>query len=203
MINFKEEKGITFMVLVITIIVMLILAGVSINIGLSGVSNSSDKQDISILYMVQQAVLGQYSKAMSLGNTEKKASDGETDQYFGEKIYDISEINVEKITLEGIDSPFSDITLEYNTNISKAEVENEEFYYRLKSADLKNLKITKPGTDGNTDITKETTDTFIVNYKTGEVYNETKQITTNKNLLFIKGQNIERVKPENTNSFVD
>ena len=46
---------------------------------------------------------------------------------------------------------------------------------------------------------KNTNDTFVVNYKTGEVYNETVQVTSNKSNLYINMLNpvIPGLKEEN------
>lgn len=204
MIKFKNENGITFANLVITIVILLILATVSINVGLSGISNSSDKQDLSILYMVQQAVLGQYSKASALEQADKKVSElTRVDQYFGTKISDISTIDISKITAAGVESPFASVAATYNTTVSSSNAKHEDFYYRLKTNDLKKLKITNPGEDEDVFTAEETTDTFIVNYKTGEVYNETKQITETGTVFYVKAKSIEKTKPEDLTSFTD
>lgn len=60
--SFKQEKGITLVSLVITIILMLILAGISIFIGTGQMKTVNDSKLTTELEMVQHAVLEQYTK---------------------------------------------------------------------------------------------------------------------------------------------
>lgn len=205
MINLRNEKGITFIVLATTIIVIFVIAGVSINLGLEGVDNSDDKQDLSMLYMVQEAVLGQYAMAQSLDIAEKEVGTVDVSKlYYGQKIVSINDINIDanKFSEAGLTSPFPSNDV-YVASLADG-VQNEDYYYRIKTADLKNLKLIRPGDSEEKVTTEETVDTFIVNYRTGEVFNETKQITkTNKKLLYIKGKTIEKTKTIDNTSFVD
>ncbi len=207
MINYRNENGITFIVLVMTVIVLLIIATVSINIGLDGIGNTIDKQDLSILYMVQQAALGKYSQASSLGNNGKVTlgSSGTT-QYYGKKIEDLKTIEVDKLSEHQVNEFKLNLNSEaYDENGKIKEYSaDEDYYYRLETEDLKKLKITKPGDveDASTS-TEISTDTFIVNYKTGEVYNETKQITGAGSVLYIEGKSTEKNKEIDNTSFND
>ncbi len=203
MINYKNENGVTFIILVITIIVLLIIAGISVNLGLEGIDNTSDKQDLSTLYMVQQTVLEQYSLANSLNVSEKQDPSLVSAIYYGEKITDIDNINVEKLTDAGVNSPFP-TKKEYKIIIEDPDATNEDYYYRLKTAELKKLKIISPGDTEDSDTTEETMDTYIVNYRTGEVYDETKQVTkTNNKILYVKSKTIDKTVEEDSTSFVD
>lgn len=56
--------------------------------------------------------------------------------------------------------------------------ENERAYYRLSSSDLKNIGIEKAE------------DTYIVNYVTGEVINETKKVTSSGQVLYTYSRGI-------------
>lgn len=60
--NFKLNKGITLVALVITIIVVLILAGVTVYTGTNSAGKVKDKKLKSELGIVQHAVLEQYTK---------------------------------------------------------------------------------------------------------------------------------------------
>lgn len=203
MINYKNENGVTFIILVITIIVLLIIAGISVNLGLEGIDNTSDKQDLSTLYMVQQTVLEQYSLANSLNVSEKQDPSLVSAIYYGEKITDIDNINVEKLADAGVNSPFP-TKKEYKIIIEDPDATNEDYYYRLKTAELKKLKIISPGDTEDSDTTEETMDTYIVNYRTGEVYDETKQVTkTNNKILYVKSKTIDKTINEDSTSFVD
>ena len=58
----KNQKGITLIALVITIIVLLILAGITINMGKEGISESKEDALLSELGIVQNAVLQRKTK---------------------------------------------------------------------------------------------------------------------------------------------
>ena len=59
----KNEHAITLIALVITIVIMLILAGITINMGLQGVDEAKDNKLISELGMVNHALLERKTKA--------------------------------------------------------------------------------------------------------------------------------------------
>lgn len=204
MVNYKNEEGITFIVLVTTIVVLLIIAAISVNLGLEGVDNTSDKQDMSTLHMVQQAVLEQYAMANSLNVAEKTDESLVSNLYYGTKIDDITKINIDLLTAASITSPFPSEDDYKNNVVNNPDAKNEDYYYRLKTADLKKLKIVSPGDLEENATTEETIDTYIVNYRTGEVYNETKQLTkSNEKILYVKSKTIDKNKTEDNTSFVD
>lgn len=66
---FKEEKGITIVSLVITVILLLILSVVGINMGISGINSVKDSKLNAELEMVQHAVLEQYTKYKTTKNS--------------------------------------------------------------------------------------------------------------------------------------
>lgn len=62
MYNLKNCKGITMVSLVVTVAVLLIVTMVSINFGLTGISETNDAKLTSELQIVQHAILEQYTK---------------------------------------------------------------------------------------------------------------------------------------------
>lgn len=64
----KNEKGITIVSVVVTVIILLIFASVSINFGLNGKESVEDSKLVSELEMVQHAVLEQYTKYKTTRN---------------------------------------------------------------------------------------------------------------------------------------
>lgn len=58
----KEQKGITVVTLLITVIVLLIISGIGIKMGTDSIKSSKDGALASDLAMVQHAVLEQYTK---------------------------------------------------------------------------------------------------------------------------------------------
>ena len=65
---FLKEKGITLVALAVTIIVLLILAGVSVKVGLSSIRESKSTAMLSEVEMVQHAVLEAYTKEATYGD---------------------------------------------------------------------------------------------------------------------------------------
>ncbi len=141
--NLRKNKGITMVALVITIIILLILAGISVTGVIRGIDETNESSAISQLEMVQHALLERKTKADL--TKEKETLPGTTADYT-ELQNLINEINTKSsanITLRG----------------------NKEDYKELSTADLNELGIEKE------------TNTFIVNYKTGEVINKTLKVT--------------------------
>ena len=140
--NLRKNKGITMVALVITIIILLILAGISVTGVIRGIDETNESSAISQLEMVQHALLERKTKA---DLTKETTLPGTTTDYT-ELQNLINEINTKSsanITLRG----------------------NKEDYKELSTSDLKELGIEKE------------TNTFIVNYKTGEVINKTQKVT--------------------------
>ena len=147
----EKENGITIVVLVITIVIMLIIAGVSMGGGLKGHKESQDAADLADLKTVQNAIYQRYTKVQLTGNLDDLP--GTT----------ISKDDVQKI----VDEINSQVSQENQITLKGTE------YKRLEQADLDDLDISN------------TKSTFIVNYKTGEVLNETKKVTYGKKALYI------------------
>lgn len=140
--NLRKNKGITMVALVITIIILLILAGISVTGVIRGIDETNESTQISQLEMVQHALLERKTKA---DLTKKETLPGTTADYteLQNLINEINTMSSANITLRG----------------------NKEDYKELSTADLKELGIEKE------------TNTFIVNYKTGEVINKTQKVT--------------------------
>ena len=141
--NLRKNKGITMVALVITIIILLILAGISVTGVIRGIDETNESTQISQLEMVQHALLERKTKADL--TKEKETLPGTTADYteLQNLINEINTMSSANITLRG----------------------DKEDYKELSTADLKELGIEKE------------TNTFIVNYKTGEVINKTQKVT--------------------------
>ena len=151
----NSNKGITLVSLLVIIIIILILASVSIKLSIFSIDSSKDDANYATLNIIQQAVEEQYSKAKLLKETNVKISEAKPSIFIGTPI-EYTDI--------------ADTTIDWH---SKNYIYYEDYYYRLTPSDLEQLKI------------KNTEDTFIVNYKTGEVYNETKKTTSKNANLYV------------------
>lgn len=157
----KNEEGITLIALAITIVVLLILAGVSITSGNTSIDSANDDNNKASLNLVQQAISTQYQQTILLSQTEitpDSSFSNRPDGFIGTLITSTSEIDA-----EGISWVMADSYMYF-----------EDYYYRLEKEDLRQLGLT------NSDFV------FVVNYKTGEVYNETLKETSTGEKLYIK-----------------
>lgn len=109
----KNNKGITLVALIVTIIVLLILASIGISGGRASINMAKDNRVITDLNMVQHAILERYSKYKLTQDEQMLA---------GTKIdYEDAESSAEQLD---------------------HVLPNEGDYYRLQPADLKNLGLT-------------------------------------------------------------
>ena len=153
----KNQKGITMIALIITIIVLIILSGITINMGKEGIKESKENVFLTELGMIQNAVLQRKTKADLTGET-----------YPGQII---TEVGID------LDSIISDM------NANKAT--GEDTVARRDSNDA-NYYLLSNENNGLEDIgIKESEDEYIVNYETGEVLNYTTLVTGSGKPLYI------------------
>ena len=154
----KENKGITIIALVVTIVVLLILASVTINGVIQGVDESEENKLLSELSMVQHAVTQRYTKYELTKDR---------DVLVGTKI--------QTSTLENVPNTINWKVTQFD------EINNpEREYYRVNKSDL--VKLGLSGDD-------KTDSSYVVNYSTGEVYNETSKQTKSGKVLYLTNQN--------------
>ena len=147
--NLRKNKGITMVALVITIIILLILAGISVTGVIRGIDETNESTQISQLEMVQHALLERKTKAQFTKEEELPGTE-------------ISKENLKKVLNEIKEKTNQEIIL-------KGKIQD---YKELNTSDLENLGISKDN------------DTYIVNYKTGEVINKTKLTTKSGKILY-------------------
>lgn len=158
----RNNKGITLIALVITIVVLLIIASISIVGGIEGAETAAENKLLTELDMVQHAVLERYTKAQMI-----------KEDVPGEIMQAIEDVNG---TVSSINNELEDgnkISLKINSYTDN----KYEYYYKLNLENLKELGITNAR------------DTYIVNYSTGEVLNITTQKTKSGKPLYIYATN--------------
>lgn len=166
----KSEKGITLTALTITIIVLLILAGVGLNTGLTSVSDVKNNRIKSELSIVRQAILERYAEAEAVKQTKKGSADAPVTFWMGERVENFLDIQLpEKSSIKENEA----VNQLYGKTTQYVCQYQEDYYYRLTPENLKQMGIT------------DAKDTYVVNYKTGEVYNETKKVDSNSELLYL------------------
>ena len=153
----KQEKGVTLVILAVIIIALMILAGVSINMGKIDIDSTVDSKLEGELKMVQYAVFQQYAKY--------KTTLDESSIIVGSKTYSNAEIT-------------NFMQENYSTNPVYTAKEDDEIYkkyYLLTPEDLINIGI------------QDSKYSYIINYYTGEVMNADKFKISSGNLLYVKG----------------
>ena len=154
----RKEEGITLVALVITIIVLIILAGVIVPGAMRGIDDAQEDKLWSEIDMVQHAILERSTKYKLTKNTE--ILDGNI---------------IDTTTLE--DAPTFKISQDSINSMEDASERAFKSYYKLEANDLDNLGL-NPGADSFTN-------TYIVNYSTGEVYNSTRKKAPSGTVLYI------------------
>ncbi len=171
----KNEKGVTLAALVITVIIIFILASISINYGVDTLNESKNKNLEASLAIVEQAVAEQYMKSVELGVASTKVDKIDTNDTKKPSVF------VGKRLKNESDFP-TDVDLKNKSNVLDTSNDNLTYadcYYKLEPEDLISLKI---------ESDEDNKYTYIVNYSTGEVFNETKKKTSDGTLLYYSGK---------------
>lgn len=113
----KENKGITLIVLVLTIIIMLIIAGISISRTITVKDEAEESIQISSLEMVQHAILERYTKSKLTKE----------------------ELPGNPVTISQVQEIINEINIKTGENITLKGTK----YYELKKKDLEKLGITQ------------------------------------------------------------
>lgn len=183
----KNKRGITLMSLMIVVIIIFILAGVGLNISFMAIKDVRNNKLSGELGILRQAIVERYSMAAAVNQLKVEADAQQVSFWVGERLLQAS-LEVE---LPDVDNRNEDTEIFIN-NLDKDTEYQEDYYYRLNPDQLDEIGVR------NSDYT------YIVNYKTGEVYNETKKVDSKNNLLYLPPiKNTEDEKEEDTASFND
>lgn len=156
----KEEKGITLIALIVTIVVLIILAGITITGTIQGVDQAKNNTLLANLDMIHHAITERETK-YKLTNDENLLVGTKVDI---SSLTDVpSEIEWKVVQFDGVNNP-------------------EREYYRLSSTNLKELGL-------STEVSNSAS--YIVNYYTGEVYNETDKKTSDNKVLYVTSETNE------------
>ena len=109
----NSSSGITLIALAITIIVLLIIAGVSVTIGMSSSKQAQENKLITELGMLNHTVLERYTKAKLT-----------KEEYPGVKV---SQAGID------IDAVISDISSQSGQSITKKDTNKDNYYYLSNS----------------------------------------------------------------------
>lgn len=163
----RNQKGVTLIALAVTIIVLIILAGIMLNIGQDGIKKSEKQILLSELGMVQNAVLQRKTKV-----------DLTHEGYPGQKITEAD------IDLDNVIQEINRMKAEGKEVVNRKDTNNENYYLLTnENGGLKNLGI-KSAKDDNTEVR----DDYIVNFETGEVINYTTKVTDDGTPLYISAE---------------
>lgn len=182
----KNEKGITLIALAVTVIILMILVGTGVTAVYTGINEVKDNKLQTELGIVRQAILEQYTLAEAVQKTKVLASESQVSFWVGDRIYPTDPIYIPTNDYINSEDKNAQIFIEKVTN-RVTPTYQEDFYYRLNDEQLKEIGI------GNKTVMQgeEETEvgvskyTYIVNYHTGEVYNESKKVTSTHYLLYL------------------
>ena len=184
----KNKKGVTLILLVVTILLLLILAGVGMTAGIGNLDFVTDNHLETELGIVRQVVTEQYGKAVAVGKTQVNASDANVAFWLGERITDFSNIQLPD---ENTVMKTAQTEAFYGMASRYEPVYQEDFYYRLTPEDLSKMGI------GHAKAT------YVVNYSTGEIYNETQKVNGKSNLLYLPGTSQTKEPEQEDHTFDD
>ena len=153
----KNEKGITLVVLIVTMILLTIIAVVSIDYAYDGISYSAERRVLTELEEVQQAVMEKYTEFKQLDIDENE------DSY----------LNIaDEISVSDLETYSSKLKHVYTNS---AEIEPSKRYYTLTKDQLHNLDVEIKTNISETDFTIKGDNReillYIVNFYYGEVLN--------------------------------
>lgn len=150
----KSNKGITLIALVITMIILLILGGISFTVGNNMIEEAQDKKLVSELNMVQHAILEQYAKykttkdasyivgnKMELAEVKNIANSigielgNIPDSYANKDYYKLDKLSLLKIGIENTEDEYivNYISGEVINNTKKHTNDNKALYVRANS----------------------------------------------------------------------
>ena len=185
----KNNKGVTLLALIITVVVMLILTGITVNLSYTSVSKIRSNKLEADLQIVRQAVVERYQMARTANKLHVNKNDEQISFWVGKQI------EASKISLPSYKDGEEILGLNnFKTQIEANTIQyQEDYYYRLTKEDLKSLGI------------EDNKYTYVVNYKTAEVYNETRKVTSEGKLLYLGPivYNEGEDNTEDTTSFKD
>ena len=178
MINFKSNKGITLIVLIVTVIILFVIAGITVNLSVDTIDQTVDSQDKSEMLMVQHVLKERYMEYLETNDKSLLVGEKDGEEYIisyegkltsgieyytdGNKIYYI-DVNNKEIELKNYMSAINFESINVN-NTSKKITNVDEIKINYFSL----LGITGEGIKDST---------FRVNYETGYVKKENSSTT--------------------------
>ena len=168
----KNNRGVTLVALVVTIIVLFIILGITLNYGLSELHDVSNKKMESELGIIQEAIMQRYALVKSsnqLGivpttqissNTLLANDTGRPSGFIGTRLANSNDITNNGFT----------VTPECVYSSSSNDIPFEKYYYLLTQSDLITLGVEKGADTAVSDDLTPKERSYIVNYFTGEVF---------------------------------
>ena len=182
----KSEKGITLIALGVTVIILMILVGTGVTAVYTGINEVKDNKLQTELGIVRQAIQEQYALAEAVQKTKVPASEPQVSFWAGDRINPSDPIYIPTNDYINPEDKNAQIFID-KVNNRVTPTYQEDFYYRLNDEQLKeigvgNKTVMKDGEETEIGVSKYT---YIVNYATGEVYNESKKVTSTHQLLYL------------------
>lgn len=221
----KNNKGITLISLILTIIVMLILTATSLTIGYQSLNNTSDNTKLSDIQMVQQAIY-ERGYIITLNSADKvnlyadganlaagdPARNAKPDLFLGEPLYNGAEYYINGTEVHN-DSAKLGATAVSMTEVEKVFIENgkydecfslkDEVHAKNATTTYNDLYYVLDKEDLRTLGIDNAADIYITNYKTGEIFNWSMKNYASGALVYLEGKPNTTVKPDGVNAVTE
>lgn len=167
----KSCNGFTIISLVITVILLSMLLPVIITTSTKEINIYKDKNYQGELIIIRQAIASEYTKAQLLEQTGKFIEDKST-YFVGKRIQNSKELYLPDKNSINYSKDVQEFYLKTKVYPENC-VYQEDYYYLLDKQDLEKIGV------------QDCANTYIVNYKTGEVYNFSVKTTSKNELLYL------------------
>lgn len=221
----KNNKGITLISLVITIIVLLILTSTSLIVGYQSLNSTTDNTKLSDIQMVQQAIY-ERGYIINLNNVDKVKlfQDGadfdaptpdkntKPKLYLGEPLYKDATYYINGLEVHGDSSRIGRTAINIKEVIKvfeeasradecfrlkeKVSTNNAETLYDDLYYVLDKEDLRELGIDNSADI-------YVANYQTGEIFNWSMKHYNSGELVYLDGKPTDTVEPDGINAVTE
>ena len=142
--NIRENKGITMVALITTIILLLIISGISITGVIRGLDETEESSQVSQLNMIQHALLERSTKAQF---TQEELPGTEiNEQELQNVVNEINEKSTNKIILKGNMQDYKELSTNDLKNLGISKDKNIYIVnYKTGEVINKTIKVTKSG----------------------------------------------------------
>ena len=221
----KNDKGITLISLILTIIVLILLAATTLTIGYQSLNGTVDSTKLADIQMVQQAIY-ERGYIITLNNADKvklykegtsltvndPLRNEQPELYLGKPLYNNAVYYVAGLEVENDSSLGSTvISITEVKNVLEEDDSNSSNRFKLMSK-VQTKKASTLYHDLYYVLDKEdlkalgidnSADIYVVNYQTGEILNWSMKYYSDDDFVYLEGKPEEVIKPDGINAVTE